>query len=573
MADPLVRVEQISFRFSGAPRAVPLSHQDGVAIRQPEWKRDPRRSEPAAYVRPASGRTITIKAVFSCSDPTIRSVQVRARRTGGSGFVGDVGDVAVRFTRGRSEKVTCRVSCSTFKGVALERVSWQWQYKIAARWTSTDRSDHEIALVLARPEAPWKRIRAWWEVMRLACEAASGSMTLAGAATDVAATVFRVWGGTYFSWDPGEHYATDVGERPLRFDCAKFLDLFNDGNADATVDCSDVAAIASTFAGILGCPLRQLAITTSVPTNFVRLVGQRTWRSKRFGLHEFAISGAARRALGSRPRIWDACVEVSGDRTIVPKKRPYTSLLPASLAPGNYLFRLLGLRRGRLKDVINERPLVRPIGQLPTSVRPVSAVFDKHLSRVADEYNFKRWSDPMQTAQVLRFALPTLSGWTLIKPVTDQQASPQPGSELVVRVLWRRSTGPKQLIAAHVYVCATAAAARRRLVAVLGRFSGVTLEPLQTVLPEIQSSASVNQEMQFATPNGSAIVASYLNAVIVVRRATPGTSVIPDVRAFFQEIGSQLVTATQPMARVRARSSTGRASSPRGRRRRGRHQR
>ncbi len=78
--------------------------------------------------------------------------------------------------------------------------------------------------------------------------------------------------------------------------------------------------------------------------------------------------------------------------------------------------------------------------------------------------------------------------------------------------------------------------------AVLGRFSGVKLVPLKGVLPEIQSLRVGNQEMQFATPDGSAIVASYLNSVIVVRRATPGKSVIPDVRAFFQAIGSQLET-------------------------------
>ena len=82
----------------------------------------------------------------------------------------------------------------------------------------------------------------------------------------------------------------------------------------------------------------------------------------------------------------------------------------------------------------------------------------------------------------------------------------------MVRVLWRRTAGPKGLIVTDVYICATALDARRRLVAVLGRFSGVKLVPLKSVLPEIQSSASVNQEMQFATSNGSAIVASYLNA-------------------------------------------------------------
>ena len=255
-----VRVEQIAFRFPGALRAVPLAHHGGGAIRQPEWKRGVR-SEPAAYVRPPSRRPITIKAVFSCSDPAIRSLRVRARRTGPSGFLGSVGEVSVRFTRGRSKVITCRVSCSTFKGVSLERVSWQWQCKMGSRWVSADRSDHKIALVLARPEAPWKATRPWWEVMRLACEAARGSKTTARAASKVATTVFRVWGGTYFSWDPGEHYATDVGVRPLRFDCAKFLGLLNGGDQDSTVDCSDVAAIVSTFAGIIGCPLSQLAIT------------------------------------------------------------------------------------------------------------------------------------------------------------------------------------------------------------------------------------------------------------------------------------------------------------------------
>jgi hypothetical protein len=529
--------------------------QDGVGIRQPEWKRD-QPSKPAAYVRPASGRSITIKAVFSCSDPAIRSVRVRARRTGSSGFLGDVGEVVVRFTRGRSGPIACRVACSTFRGVAVERVSWQWQFKIAARWISTDRSDHEIALVLARPEAPWKKTRPWWEVMRLACDAAPGSTTLAAAATGVAETVYRVWGGTFFKWEPGEHYATDVGERPLRFDCAKFLDLLKGRDEDSTVDCSDVAAITSTFAGILGCPLKQLAITTPVPTNPVRLVGHHKWTSKTFALHEFAVSGVVGRALGSRPRIWDACVEVSDGRTVVLKRGPYELLLPTSLTQGDYLSRLLGPRAGTLNDLINERPLVRPIGPLPTRIRP--ARLDKHLSRVADEYGFEQWRAPGQTAEVRHFEPPVVPGWTLTKPVIDQPG-PQSRFELVVRVLWRRTTGTKRLIAADVYVCATARAARRRLVAALGRFSGVTLVPLATLMPEIQSVAPGVQEKQFATPDGSAIVASYLNIVVVVRRATTGKSVIPDVRAFFQDIGSQLANATQPMPRLKGRSSDGRA--------------
>ena len=302
-----------------------------------------------------------------------------------------------------------------------------------------------------------------------------------------------------------------------------------------------MAAVASTFAGILGCPLKQVAITTPVRTSLLRLVGHRRWTSKRFALHEFAVSGGVGRALGSRPRIWDACVEVSGDRTIIPKRRPYRSLLPASLTQGNYLSRLLGLPQGRLKDHINERPLVRPIGPLPSSVRP--AVLEKHLSQVADDYGFEKWKAPVQMAQVRRFELPVVSGWKVTHPVIDQAKPVRPGFERVVRMLWRRTTGPKRLITTDVYVCATARAARRRLVAVLGRFSGVKLVALKSVLPEIQSSASLNQEMQFATRDGSAIVASYLNVVVVVRRATPGKSVIPDVRAFFQAIESQLKNA------------------------------
>ena len=193
MADPLVHVEQIAFRFPGAPRAVPLAHQNGVAIGPPEWKRGVL-PEPAAYVRPPGRRSITIKAVFSCSDPAVRSVRVRARRTGASGFFRDVAAVTVRFTGGRSKAIACRVSCSAFKGVALERVKWQWQYRIAGRWISANRTDHEIALVLARPEPPWKGTRPWWEVMRLACQAARRSTTLAAAASKVTTTVFRDWG-------------------------------------------------------------------------------------------------------------------------------------------------------------------------------------------------------------------------------------------------------------------------------------------------------------------------------------------------------------------------------------------
>ncbi len=165
------------------------------------------------------------------------------------------------------------------------------------------------------------------------------------AASKVATTVFRVWGGTYFTWDPGEHYATDVGVRPLRFDCAKFLGLLNGGDEDSTVDCSDVAAIASTFAGILGCQLSQLAI--DMTAHQFRAAG----RAPQLGVAEIRAARIRRQrcrgpVLGPRPRVWDACIEVSGDRPFVGRRRALKALLPAGLLPANYLLRLLRLRGG-----------------------------------------------------------------------------------------------------------------------------------------------------------------------------------------------------------------------------------
>ena len=105
--------------------------------------------------------------------------------------------------------------------------------------------------------------------------------------------------------------------------------------------------------------------------------------------------------------------------------------------------------------MINEDPLVRAIGPLPSSLRPV--VFDRHLRRVADSYNFQLWSAPTETAELTSFVPFALPGWTLTTPAVDQFEPTLPGSELVVRLLWRQTDGPKQLITTHVYV------ARRRL--------------------------------------------------------------------------------------------------------------
>ena len=287
MSSPSLLVETIAFRGHD-PSALPLQ-AGGTLVTGAEFVRTLRRL-PAAFIAPAADGHVTIRATLLSEELAGQTVEVCASRLDGAGHaIQDVECRPVTFdAAGHSGGIDFSVVMLRV-GVDLDHVRWQWRFKHDGDFKSANITDHQIAIVLATPQEPWTKetptsdtTLPLWEVLEHACTVARGADTVREAAVRITKTVFGVWGGQYYRWDPfTETFASDIGS-PLAFDCIKFLGLISNQPpaARVKVDCSDIATILSTFASILGCPIQQIALKQLL-CNTVKLVGHDQCGSKR----------------------------------------------------------------------------------------------------------------------------------------------------------------------------------------------------------------------------------------------------------------------------------------------------
>src|SRR4051794_27647589 len=170
MAAPIVRVDTLSF----ASNVTFVVDQATRVPDAPQWIRDTR-SLPIAYRRPDIGKSVTVSATFSCTDPSITEARIRARRVIDlPQSLGDSTCAVVRFQEGRSGSVAFDVPLINPPAIDFDSVTWQWEFNTAGTWLKSDFSTHEVAITLAQPVDPWSETDPrfalpWWEVLRAAC--------------------------------------------------------------------------------------------------------------------------------------------------------------------------------------------------------------------------------------------------------------------------------------------------------------------------------------------------------------------------------------------------------------------
>src|SRR5262249_36223674 len=161
---------------------------------------------PAAYSRASvHGHKITVQAQFTCDDPTIRSVEVRAvdnvleppTGNGCLGFLlgllaqllralfgnvlGTVAPTDVPFFGGASGPVIFNLKCVRVGHVpvGIHTTEWRWQYRIGGgAWVDLEVTRHRIYVLVAGPTAPWQQAPytptntqlPWTEVLDVACQ-------------------------------------------------------------------------------------------------------------------------------------------------------------------------------------------------------------------------------------------------------------------------------------------------------------------------------------------------------------------------------------------------------------------
>jgi hypothetical protein len=513
MPPPRLKVETIAFHGHD-PSALPLQ-AGGTPVTCVEFVRTIRRL-PAAFVAPAADGHVTIRATLFSEELAGQTVDVCASRLDGAGHaIQDVECRPVTFDAdGQSGGIDFSVVMLRV-GIDLDHVRWQWRFKHDGEFKPANITAHQVAIVLATPQEPWTKETptcdtTWplWEVLQHACTVARGADTVRDAAVRITKAVFGVWGGQYYRWDPfTETFASDIGS-PLAFDCIRFLGLISaqPPAAREKVDCSDVATILSTFASILGCPIRQIALKELL-CNPVRLVGHDEPDQIDFPLHEIAVSVP----MALDPEVWDGCLLVSGDEPIGPDD---SETLPAGLGGTEYIDRLLRL---------NERPFDRTLvhkGPLSRPLRPLSnllptPMWNAHLEQVAADYGFHGWDEPdPNLVPIFNPMTGVDDGWrVLIETVFPSPESLDPDADAVARMACAWHNDPRRRVRVTVYRCNDADAARRRLLDLLGRF-GERLIPIDT-----------GRNVAFRTANQETIVGATRN--VAYRIVDAGES--PDV--------------------------------------------
>jgi len=354
----MITIEAIKFNHDSTRTicdALNVRRNASEFVPGPEWQRlrstRPEDSCAAYALEPIDERRITIKVLLSSINRRLRSAQVRVPDC--------VKGRIVRFFEGATRFLTFElIDPPVMRGrVGIWNVEWQWEYRLSSSeaWRVFMTTRHRIYVVLAVPTAPWKQTPyaasnlqlPWTDALDYACRWAAGASTKDMAAGLITERLYSL-GPTIVTYDcPGggsSHYSQ------IGFDATAFLDRLRGGIGNGLyVNCSDCAAIVSTFANALGCNLWQSRMGWDFSLNEVLAIGSAEWQTAcnwgRFNYHEVAW----KRSCTAREPVYDACLQVDGsDDPTVP---PHTPLLPRNL------------RFGRSGDLLYRDRLASPPGR------------------------------------------------------------------------------------------------------------------------------------------------------------------------------------------------------------------
>lgn len=338
----------------GDPLSPTLPLRSGPVLQPvPEWTAFSPAGSSVAYVLDRVGRGVTVLARFSATGPTATVVEIRAVADADAGpgpRLPGLGPVTVRFGPA-GDSGWCEIPLDPgplgIAGTGAGRCRWTWQVRTPATpgWTTIAETVHRVYVVPSEPTAPWttdpqEAGRAIPSVAALdvACAWAAGATDSVDAAARVTDAVNGL-GGRAVTYDVllgAPHYCS-LGLPQFFLDA--FLDRLAGGpGAGPLVNCTDCAAIVSTFANLLGADLWQSKmglVGAGFSINPLVIIGSTTW-SRLWGgfvFHEVAWTGEC----GEDDRIYDACLRADADAH--PARAPRWPFVPADLVfgtPGGY---------------------------------------------------------------------------------------------------------------------------------------------------------------------------------------------------------------------------------------------
>ncbi len=379
-----VQLEAIAFNHDSSQAT-----HDAINIRRnfnqpqelPEWRRDisvdPDDSVATYALNETHGNELTIRASFSRLDPQLTKVHIRAvpdimlepwtwqffgahplsnpqwNTTSPVHLLGKVQEREVAFNNdGITQFELFQLPDAQIwrYGIGIHRVRWLWQYRrfLGEPWAPFARSRHKIYTVLNVPTLPWQQTwhpdntqLPWVEVLDFACRWAAAAVTEASAAARITTAVYNLSPELIVYNCPNlgapMYVVPDYSSPPHMFDCSAFLDrLQGEFGRGPFVNCSDCAAIISTFANSVGCDLWQSRMgifAQGFSLNPILVIGSSRWALPcdwwpGFGMHEVAWEGACR----EDDVIYDACLAIDQDGN--PYQSPHVPLLPTGIPFG-----------------------------------------------------------------------------------------------------------------------------------------------------------------------------------------------------------------------------------------------
>lgn len=368
-----VRLQSIRFVHDAAPSertAVPTHRNARTGVTPPEWwahSEHTADASPVVYtLRDLARGSPVLLVTVTATSPALERCEVRAIQPAasaftflpeGANFLGSVSPTVVEF---RSPQRTTSLALSledttpVNRGVGAYTVVWQWQYRVpgAVWWTDLVRTVHRVLVTLSRPQAPWTdgpglaegRQLLWTDVVEVACAWARGARTEGEAASRITERIFGLGGAVLRYGCPTgtrESYANSLFNL---FDCSAFLERLRGGWGNGPyVNCSDCAAMVSTFANALGCGLWQSRMGEYLPhfhTNPLLAIGTQRLgdpcgSAAGFSFHEVAWRGSC----SENDAVFDACLAVGAP---VSPYGPVVAVVPTNAPfgfPGQGLYR------------------------------------------------------------------------------------------------------------------------------------------------------------------------------------------------------------------------------------------
>lgn len=560
----LLRLKEILFNHDSSSAntdAFNIRKNEQDPLDLPEWRgvsSNPKDS-PAAYARfETEGKTLTIKANFTFDGADAQKVSIcaldanfhREKPFGANlselevgllqdlvpnskgNVLGSVQATPITLSTGETGFQSFNLEDVRIQdaGVGIHDIVWRWQYQVDGTndWLDLAVTIHRIYTVVRVPKAPWSQEHKpsntqlpWIEVLDKACEWAGGAMNVDEAAERIARTVNGL-GPTVIHFDNCNHASSHYSDSN-NFDCTAFLRrLRGEPGHGPRVNCTDCAAMVSSFSNSLGCDLEQSRMYPAEPLPAFGLrqhlrIGLPEWTNiGAFVYHEVAWEGECR----ENDELFDACLHVDGDDD----PGTLTALLPANLRFGfigqpGYRFRLVPLgSEGTClpRPSLKRRRKLAPV----TSPRAVAEALDA----VKDVYAYDSWksSDAPGTKHFLLdyfFGDFVLPGWRIVR----QRQSGTRGRRPFIQSFWKRAQDVDDVVL-RIDLCEGSVwtDARELLLTFLTDFQlpGIRLQKEQPEFGDVALAGPEPCVILFATANLAFLIRS------VGRAVTPVTDII-----------------------------------------------